>query len=147
MAKVRATIVHISDLHFGRTLNERLATQLKGLIKDIQLPEPPEPPKFLVVSGDLVNHPFPWSLRRACKYITDIGRDNNIPPKRILVVPGNHDYKLWGNVGLGLLSRIPFEVYFKHDGLKIGFWRRSWMYLRLTLRALSRLLPFLRSEV
>lgn len=129
MSEVRATIVHISDLHFGGGIDHQLQPQLKRLIKTIS-------PQFLIVSGDLAENPFPSPLRDACRYIGEIANECGIPQQRTLVIPGNHDYKIKGNFGLGLLTRIPFEVYFRRDGLAMSRWRRFLTYSGLVLNSL-----------
>jgi hypothetical protein len=52
------------------------------------------------------------------------------------VIPGNHDFKFWGNVGLRRLTRIPFEIYFRRSGLDKGFSYRASTALGLALNAL-----------
>jgi len=129
MSKVRATIVHISDLHFGGGIDHQLQPQLKRLIKSLS-------PQFLIVSGDLAENPFPSPLREACRYIDEIANECGIPPERTLVIPGNHDYKIKGNFGFGRLTRIPFEVYFRREGLAMSRWRRFLTYSGLVLNSL-----------
>lgn len=146
MPEVRATLVHISDLHFGwRTLDVQLLIQLRQLIKEIG-------PQFLIVSGDVANNPRRRSMRRARRFIAKLADDCRIPEKRVVVIPGNHDYKIMGNVGLRRLTRVPFEMYFRRScGSKIteaddiplssgttaemGWWKRLLIDAGLTLNA------------
>ncbi len=129
MPNVRATVVHISDLHFGGNINDGLVRQLKQLLNGIA-------PDFLAVTGDLAENPFPWSMRRAAQYLAEIADECRLTSDRVLVIPGNHDYKIKGTFGLRRLTRIPYEIYFRRNGLTIRFWQRWLAYLYLTLNAL-----------
>jgi 3',5'-cyclic AMP phosphodiesterase CpdA len=149
MRDARAIILHISDLHFGRRffysnqLNRELLKQLKNLIRD-----PNVSPDYLVVSGDLVENPSPWAMRRAYDFICDLAQTAKIPPNHVLVVPGNHDYKVSGVIGLRRITRIPFEIYFRCGWSERGDWvaRRDWVkqtrrkrwvdYIKLSLNAI-----------
>lgn len=126
---VRARIVHLSDLHFGGGADARLLDPLRVLLADIQ-------PTFLVVSGDVVNSPRPRSVRTAAKYLESVRSAAGVSPERVIVVPGNHDYKVLGLFGLRRLTRVPFEVYFRREGLSLAAWRRWRLYARLMLSAL-----------
>jgi predicted MPP superfamily phosphohydrolase len=128
MADIRATIMHISDLHFGSKINASLLPRLKEIVKEVR-------PDFLIVSGDLAENPSPRTMRRACKYINDLADACDKLKDHILIIPGNHDYKIKGNFGLGRLTRIPFEVYFRRGGLEMKFWERWLTYSELTLKA------------
>lgn len=55
-AKIR--IAHLSDLHFGFGFNEDLWNDLSRIVVSDQ-------PHIVLVTGDLVNSPFPWTLGRA----------------------------------------------------------------------------------
>lgn len=135
---VRATILHISDLHFGSGLtggpaNQAIVEMLNGLMK----PEPGSTstgldfvlPDYIVVSGDLVESPTPWAMKRAYNFICTLAEKAGVRPEHVLVIPGNHDYKIMGNLGLGRASRVPFEVYFRGDWQSRGDWksRRNWI--------------------
>jgi Calcineurin-like phosphoesterase len=126
MPDLLATIVHISDLHFGGGIDHQLQLELSTIIRGIS-------PQFLVVSGDVAENPFPGPMRDACRYIREIAGGCGIPVERTLVVPGNHDYKVKGNLGLRSLTRIPFEVYFARNGLALSRWRRFLLYMELIL--------------
>jgi 3',5'-cyclic AMP phosphodiesterase CpdA len=129
MPKPRATIVHISDLHFGGDINHGLLPQLKSLIKS-------QTPNFLVVSGDVNENPSPFSMKQACKYLDEVCMECNLKPEQVLVIPGNHDYKLKGNIGLRRLTRMPFDIYFRQQGHKLTGGQRLNIYLKLGLNAL-----------
>ncbi len=92
-------------------------------------------PRLLIVSGDVANQPLPWQMKRAAKFVRDVF---GLCPEnaRLMVISGNHDFKFWGNVGVRRLTRIPFEMYFRMDGIAHGFFWRLFRYLGLTLHAL-----------
>lgn len=77
------TIIHLSDLHFGRvdrTLLEPLRRAIAALVPDV-----------LVVSGDLTQRARPEEFRQARAFL------DTLPQPRI-VVPGNHDVPLYNLV-------------------------------------------------
>lgn len=74
------TIVHLSDLHFGRTdaaVIEPLIAQVHELKPDL-----------IVVSGDLTQRARPSQFRQARQFLDAL-------PQPQLVVPGNHDVPLF----------------------------------------------------
>ncbi len=74
------TVVHVSDLHFGRTdpaVLAPLADALAGLAPDL-----------LVVSGDLTQRARSSQFRAAAQYL------HHLPTPQV-VVPGNHDIPLY----------------------------------------------------
>ncbi len=70
------TVVHLSDLHFGR-FDDALTPPLLGAITDSH-------PDLVVVSGDLTQRARPAEFRQARAFLDQIGSP-------VLVVPGNHD--------------------------------------------------------
>src|ERR1700676_1204935 len=70
------TIVHISDLHFGRV--DQATTQ--PLLRQIQEIHP----DLLVISGDLTQRDRSWQFQEARAFLEAL-------PKPQIVVPGNHD--------------------------------------------------------
>jgi hypothetical protein len=128
MPNVRAKILQISDLHFGASISGDLKTKVHQIVSEVH-------PDLLVVTGDLVNHPLPWLMKRAAAFVDSL-RQECAKPGRVMVVPGNHDYKFYGNVGLRRLTRVPYHVYFRGNGAP-GNWRsRLRSYLGLTANAL-----------
>ncbi|MDQ7783105.1 MAG: metallophosphoesterase [Desulfomonilaceae bacterium] len=73
-------IVHLSDLHFGTVL-PKLIEPLVGLIIELC-------PRVLVVSGDLTQRAKSSQFAAAAAFM------KRIPVSKV-VVPGNHDIKLW----------------------------------------------------
>jgi 3',5'-cyclic AMP phosphodiesterase CpdA len=77
------TIVHLSDLHFGR-VDERLLQPLTGFGNRLR-------PDLVAISGDLTQRARPEQFAQARGWL-----DTLLAPK--LVVPGNHDiplYRAW----------------------------------------------------
>ena len=90
------TLVHLSDLHFGRT-DTALVEPLVAKVRDLQ-------PDLVVVSGDLTQRARAGQFRKAREFL------NRLPCPQI-VVPGNHDVPLH-NVFARFLS--PFGNYRRH---------------------------------
>jgi len=74
------TLVHVSDLHFGRIDNKLLAP-LREVIGDLR-------PDVVVVSGDLTQRARSEQFRQARSYLDTL-------PQPQIVVPGNHDIPLY----------------------------------------------------
>ena len=123
----RATIVQISDLHMNRKVQSSLTDMLCRIIKKLD-------PGILIISGDLANQPVPWQMNKAARFVAKL--QQLCGSATIMVMPGNHDFKLWGNFGLRRLTRIPFEVYFRRNGLAKGMGWRVKEYLKLTFQSL-----------
>lgn len=73
------TIVHVSDLHFGRTRPELLAPLVAGIRAAA--------PDLVAVSGDLTQRARARQFAAARDFLTAL-------PAPVLVVPGNHDVPL-----------------------------------------------------
>jgi 3',5'-cyclic AMP phosphodiesterase CpdA len=80
MSQGLVTLVHLSDLHFGR-VDERLLDPLVAAVKAAQ-------PRVVVVSGDLTQRARTREFEAARRFL------ERLPPPRI-VVPGNHDVPLY----------------------------------------------------
>ena len=157
MAELRATILHLSDLHFGRPFDPALWALLTQVL-------PPLHPDAIVVTGDLADNPRPYQFRKAANHLRDLqtrceeaarhacyrcrqikntedGKpdfaaataQSEAPPEDhghrplLLAIPGNHDYRILGNVGLGWLSRFLFDFYFADPNFaasNVGLLRR-----------------------
>lgn len=74
------TLLHLSDLHFGR-LNPATLEPLRASAAKLA-------PDLVVVSGDLTQRARAWQFREARDYLATL-------PKPQLVVPGNHDVPLY----------------------------------------------------
>src|SRR5215217_7559691 len=73
------TIVHLSDLHFGR-VNPALLDPLIGIVREIK-------PDLIAISGDLTQLARSYQFRQARSFLDAL-------PKPQIVVPGNHDIPL-----------------------------------------------------
>lgn len=123
-------IVHLSDLHAGNPFDENLAHQLLDEI-------PRYEPHVIIVSGDLADQPRPRWLRMAARFLHDLrDRCQQSPTGRrpaLLVVPGNHDVKIYGNVSAGFWGRMYFDVYFADCNEQLSlptFFRRIQRYAK-----------------
>jgi 3',5'-cyclic AMP phosphodiesterase CpdA len=74
------TIVHVSDLHFGR-VDHALLEPLRRCLRSIA-------PNIVVVSGDLTQRARPEQFREARRFLDTL-------PSPQIVVPGNHDVPLY----------------------------------------------------
>jgi 3',5'-cyclic AMP phosphodiesterase CpdA len=74
------TIVHLSDLHFGK-VDQQLLEPLRQCVEKLA-------PHLLVVSGDLTQRAKPEQFREAKAYLDTL-------PMPQLIVPGNHDVPLY----------------------------------------------------
>jgi 3',5'-cyclic AMP phosphodiesterase CpdA len=83
-----STIVHFSDIHFGR-VDPRLVASLVRTVETVA-------PDLVVVSGDLTQRARRGQFRRARLFLDRL-------PFPLLVVPGNHDVPLF-NVAARLLD-------------------------------------------
>jgi 3',5'-cyclic AMP phosphodiesterase CpdA len=90
------TLVHLSDLHFGR-VDPDLLDPLIRTIKELR-------PDLTVISGDLTQRARESQFREAREFLDAL-------PGEKLVVPGNHDVPLW-NVFSRMLT--PLDNYKKH---------------------------------
>ena len=84
------TIVHLSDLHFGR-VDPQVVPPLRDRIRALE-------PSLVVVSGDLTQRAKPRQFREARDFLDSL-------PAPQLVVPGNHDVPLF-NVFQRFLSPL-----------------------------------------
>ncbi len=94
-----ACIVHITDLHVGRQFNETVWASFLDTCESLR-------PDLILVTGDLVDSPYRWCLRRAQNKLYEARRrvedardavyGSARKACRLLVVPGNHDTRIWG---------------------------------------------------
>ncbi|HWI37533.1 MAG TPA: metallophosphoesterase, partial [Burkholderiales bacterium] len=94
------TIVHLSDLHFGRVdgaLLRPLSARVRGLA-----------PHLVVVSGDLTQRAKPAEFREARAFL------DSLPAPR-LVVPGNHDVPLYNVLQRFFRPLAKFRRYVSRD--------------------------------
>src|SRR5579883_3007739 len=79
-------IAHLSDLHFGRGFNGPLWNNLRRIVRE-------HAPHLIIVTGDLVNSPFRWTLKRALKALVELaceaGGAPAATPGNLILVTGN----------------------------------------------------------
>jgi predicted MPP superfamily phosphohydrolase len=93
---MKISVAHISDLH----LSSKEALEIFELLAtDIQSVKPL--PVLIIVTGDLVDQPGAGVLRRARERLRKLCEDCKIDPEeRLIVIPGNHDYRHFGVFGM-----------------------------------------------
>ncbi|EGW19820.1 metallophosphoesterase [Methylobacter tundripaludum SV96] len=102
-SNVIATVVHLSDIHFGFTGPEPVWDELVRFVLDIK-------PAAILITGDIVNTPGNKLFNLAQSELKKFG---DVP---VLICPGNHDRHWLGNA-LGSLQ-LPFTrdfYYFLKD--------------------------------
>ncbi|MES2525012.1 MAG: metallophosphoesterase [Gemmatimonadota bacterium] len=96
-------ILHISDIHFGRSYVEAHVAAAEALAAETAASEVPL--DAIIVSGDLSQR------ARAHEFLAArglLGRLENVAP--VLVVPGNHDAQWWrAPLGIGGAKRVHAE--------------------------------------
>lgn len=94
------TLVHLSDLHFGRTESQlvaAIATEVRAVDADL-----------LVVSGDLTQRARKHEFLQARAFL------DSLPGPRI-VVPGNHDVPLWNVLARAWTPLSRYKRYIEAD--------------------------------
>jgi 3',5'-cyclic AMP phosphodiesterase CpdA len=103
--KTLRVVVHLSDLHFGRTDSATLPA-LANAISAIK-------PDVVVVSGDLTQRARTREFEEARRFLDTL-------PQPQSVVPGNHDVPLYNVVLRWLVPLDKFRRYISKD-----LWPRS----------------------
>jgi 3',5'-cyclic AMP phosphodiesterase CpdA len=88
-------VAHLSDLH----VTGDIGTAYSDPIEHLRSSVPQHAPDIIVVTGDLVETPWPGSLKKARDFLVDLCKKTNLPETRLLIIPGNHDYKIKGFLG------------------------------------------------
>jgi predicted phosphodiesterase len=94
-------IVHLSDLHYPS-----IDLPLWGTVKSACIALQPD---LIVVSGDLVDQPFPDQLAWARRELDELEKKANA---QVYVVPGNHDLFEYGSA-VGQERRVWFDQTFR----------------------------------
>ena len=94
------TIVHLSDLHFGR-VDRALLTPLASIIESLA-------PDLIAVSGDLTQRARGAEFRAAREFLDRL-------PKPQIVVPGNHDVPLHNVVSRFMRPLAKYRRYVTED--------------------------------
>jgi 3',5'-cyclic AMP phosphodiesterase CpdA len=93
-------LLHLSDLHFGRTNPETLGPLVESARRIS--------PDLVIVSGDLTQRARAWQFREARDFLS-------LLPQPQIVVPGNHDVPLY-NVAFRFLRPLAnFRRYITED--------------------------------
>ena len=77
------TLVHLSDLHFGRDVDLEQIRVLETLVPEVA-------PAAVVITGDLTQRARHGELQRAVAFVEALGRT-----APTMVIPGNHDVEWW----------------------------------------------------
>lgn len=77
------TLVHLSDVHFGRDVDLAQVAALEALVASLA-------PTGVVISGDLSQRARHGELQRALAFVQSLARTAPVH-----VVPGNHDVQWW----------------------------------------------------
>src|SRR4051812_31039862 len=85
-----ARIAHISDIHFGGSLNFDIWKKARQEIVGLH-------PSIIIASGDFVDHPDPLLLLAAKCELEDLSVECNADTQ-FFVVEGNHDRLDFGNI-------------------------------------------------
>ena len=94
------TLVHLSDIHFGRT-DEAVVAAIVPFVHSLT-------PDVLVVSGDLTQRAKPDQFRAARRFLDEL-------PKPQIVVPGNHDVPLYNVFQRFLQPLTKYRRFISHD--------------------------------
>ncbi|HEV2761698.1 MAG TPA: metallophosphoesterase [Pyrinomonadaceae bacterium] len=94
------TLVHLSDLHFGRT-DASVVGELTKVVNELR-------PDLVVVSGDLTQRARAWQFREARAFLDTL-------PQPQLVVPGNHDVPLYNVAARFLAPLTNFRRFITED--------------------------------
>src|SRR6476659_4364619 len=94
------TIVHLSDLHFGR-VNPALLDPLRKTVKELE-------PDIVAISGDLTQRARSYQFQQARSFLDSL-------PKPQIVVPGNHDIPLHNVMARFLEPLTKYKRYITED--------------------------------
>jgi predicted MPP superfamily phosphohydrolase len=94
------TIVHLSDLHFGR-VNPSLLDPLLTVVRDVA-------PDVVAISGDLTQRARSYQFQQARSFLDAL-------PKPQIVVPGNHDIPLHNLFARFLEPLTKYKLYITDD--------------------------------
>ncbi|HKQ97179.1 MAG TPA: metallophosphoesterase [Candidatus Polarisedimenticolia bacterium] len=100
-------VVHLSDLHFGAHFDALLWGHISRTVLDLR-------PSAILVTGDLVNSPWPRMLVRAKRQLDALAERAGA---ELVVIPGNHDVALSGFVPLPYLHSL-YDFLVRQDAAK-----------------------------
>lgn len=105
-------IAHISDIHI-ESKDSSVATQLNESLVRIK-------PDFIVVSGDVADNPS--GITEAKKWLDDLLVTCDVGQECVMVVPGNHDLRTWGNLGFKPWTHRKFNEVFEEWSEPVRYW-------------------------
>ena len=94
------TIVHLSDLHFGR-VNSALVDPLLRIVRELK-------PDVVAISGDLTQRARSYQFQQARSFLDAL-------PKPQIIVPGNHDIPLHNVFARFLEPLTKYKRYITED--------------------------------
>jgi len=94
-----ATLVHLSDLHFGSRNQGAVWESLKRYLNESLCPD------FILVTGDIVDSPSEVAFKAAKEQLSQLITKHK---RRFLVCPGNHDRHWRGNATGRIGKALPF---------------------------------------
>lgn len=100
-------IVHLSDPHFGARFDTNLWTHIANTVEELR-------PSAIVVTGDLVNSPWPRMLIVAKRQLDELARRSGA---ELVIIPGNHDVALQGWLPLPYLHSL-YDLLVRRDAAK-----------------------------
>ncbi|MEV5198310.1 TIR domain-containing protein [Streptomyces sp. NPDC053720] len=90
-ARETVTVLHLAGPDFGRGREpDTLSRQIRGDIVELRDAGAPAP-DLLVVTGDLTSSGSPRECDQALSFLTAIRSQLDLPPQRVMVVPGAQD--------------------------------------------------------
>lgn len=93
-AKDAVTVLHLAGPDFGRGREpDTLSRELRGDLVELKNAGAPAP-DLLVVSGDLTASGSPRECDQALSFLTAVRSQLDLPPQRVMVVPGPQDVSL-----------------------------------------------------
>ncbi|WP_274557275.1 TIR domain-containing protein [Streptomyces spiramyceticus] len=93
-AKDAVTVLHLAGPDFGRGREpDTLSRQLRGDLVELRNAGAPTP-DLLVVTGDLTASGSPRECDQALSFLTAVRSQLDLPPQRVMVVPGAQDVSL-----------------------------------------------------
>ncbi len=94
------TLVHLSDLHFGR-VDPAIPAALLAAVAEIE-------PDIVVVSGDFTQRARASEFKEAARFVAQL-------PEPLLLVPGNHDVPLYDVLRRSFMPFRRYEKYIAAD--------------------------------
>lgn len=90
----RLTLLHLSDLRFGRSLERPDADPVKDrvsrIVEDLSLAADTAP-DLVVVTGDLAEEGLPSELRQGVRFLGLLADSLRLPRERVVLLPGDRD--------------------------------------------------------